>query len=71
MKENKGSKGTHHQSYVSSLQEANPAKPDESDWWDKMCKSYGEKNHFPKKKKEPENKDEDTKKNKDTKKDGE
>jgi len=43
--------GIHKQSYVPSLQGANPVKKDnDEDWWNEMCKKHGEKNYFPTKK---------------------
>ena len=42
-------KGKHRQNYVSSFAEGNPEKSKKDDWWDEICKKYGEKNHHKKK----------------------
>ena len=52
--------GVHRHKYVPSLRGNNPEKVKKYDWWDEMCKTYGEKNYFPTKKTKQES-DEDKK----------
>ena len=44
--------GCHRQAYIPTLRSGNPEKKPKSDWWDEICKAYGEKNYFPPKGKE-------------------
>ena len=39
--------GSHKHSYVPTLQSGNPQKVPKRDWWNEVCKTHGEKNHFP------------------------
>ena len=41
-------KGSYKQGYATTIKEANPEKKKKDDWWAKLCKKHGAKNHFKK-----------------------